>query len=60
MCYPVKIKQLHKRCLMHGNKKDIKLGIKVVKVNKVLEYDQHNYTKPYFMLSTKMRIKATT
>ena len=38
----------------------IQLGINVVKVNKVLEYDQHNYMKPYIKLNTKMRTKATT
>ena len=37
----------------------IQLGINVVKVNGVLEYDQDNYMKPYIKLNTKIRTKAT-
>ena len=38
----------------------IQLGIKVAKVNRVLEYNQDTYMKPYSMLNSKMRTKATT
>ena len=38
----------------------IKLGIKITKINRILEYSQDNYMKPYIMLNTEQRIKATT
>ena len=38
----------------------IKLGLKITKINRVLEYTQDNYMKTYIMLNTEMRTKATT
>ena len=38
----------------------IQLGIQITKINRVLEYNQDNYMKPYIMLNTEMRTKATT
>ena len=36
------------------------LGIKITKINRVLQYSQDNYMKPYIMLNTEQRTKATT
>ena len=38
----------------------IQLGIKITKINRVLEYSQDNYMKSYIMLNTEQRIKAKT
>ena len=38
----------------------IQLGIKITKINRVLEYSQDNYMKPYIMLNTEQRTKAKT
>ena len=37
----------------------IQLGIKITKINRVLAYNQDNYMKPYIMLNTEMRTKAS-
>ena len=38
----------------------IQLGIKITKINRVLEYSQDNNMKPYIMLNTKQRTKSKT
>ena len=38
----------------------IRLGLKITKINCVLEYDQADYMKKYIMLNTKLRTKAKT
>ena len=38
----------------------IQLGIKITKINRVLEYSQDNCMKPYIMLNTEQRTKAKT
>ena len=38
----------------------IKLGIKITKINRVLECNQDNYMKPYIMLNTEQRTKSKT
>ena len=36
----------------------LKLGVELVKVNKVLKYTQSNFLKKYIMLNTELRIKC--
>ena len=36
----------------------LKLGLQIIKVNRVISYDQSNFMKSYIMLNTELRTKA--